>query len=228
MVGATIFFLAEYTIYSFTKMAVVLNEGSLASVIAYKFLWLMILTVAIGILAPVGVLIGSAVKKPHVGLIAWGVLVGAAMVGFTAISYLEVLSKIDQGDVPSPSAGMPKAASKLAELIQFVDAKATQVDPETIHVDIEFKNLSDYEFSGLDYTFIAVKDGAIFYRIRIRDTFYLPSKLNAKTSLTWKKSAIKDPKLYEIFQEALSKGELKMYAKPERVVRVDGKVIEGS
>lgn len=226
LVGATLFFLAEYTIYSFTKMAGVLYEGSMASVIAYKFLWLMILTVAIGLSAPLGALIGALLKRSGAAWISAGTFVGIIMVAFTALSYLEVLSKIDKGDIPSTTSGVPKPASRVAELIEFVEAKAVQADSDTIRVDVTFKNLSDFEFNEVDYNFIAVDDGVIFYRIYMRDALYIPPKLSAVTSLTWKRSALEDPKLYDAFQEALTKGTLRVFAKPERVVRLDGRVIE--
>lgn len=233
---ALLLFIFEYVIYTATQMREALSSATLAAVVAYKFKWFMVFTLAVGILAPLAALVQRVTQKSCLGFVSWMVAIWMAMILFTALSFLKARSAAPPATVsPSPvqitgelskPAEAAKRGAKISEVLQFVGSKVELPDEETLKINLEFKNLSSEEFTELDYAFTAVENGHIFYRIKMRESVYIPANLTASTSLSWQRSALQDPKLFEQFRDAYKNTTLKIFARPLRAVRVDGGAIE--
>ncbi len=227
LVGAILLFLSEYSLYLFTRMPQALNGGGPAAFIVYQFQWLMILTVAVGLFAPIGAIISEKLKRPLVGFAAWACLVVLSMIGYTSVVFLGMTaSPLGLGMPASMNVALQNAKPKISEMVSFAGSKIEQVDPGTIRVELQFKNQTDDEYTEIDYNFAAIDGDKLFYRIKIRDGVYLPPGIVASTTLTWRKADFKDPALFNRIFTAQQGNKLKVYARAERLVRIDGKAIE--
>lgn len=224
--------LLELVIYFSTGMPKALSAPGLAMVAAYKFLWLMILTGAAGILAPVGASLENITGRKISGWAAWIVLVGFAMIGFTMLSFLGV-SPTPGGSVesqPRTAASAPAPASqpsspwkKIEEVIELVDSQVKLVEPEKVSVTLIFKNKSGRRIAEIYYAFALVDNGQVLLSINVQDTTSLPPPgIMGQSRLEWVKSNFKDPAEFEKLTQAVSKGGVKASVNLERVLLDDG------
>jgi len=227
LVGTILLFLVEYSIYLFIRMPQALNGGGPAAFIVYQFQWFMILTLTVGLFAPVGGLISEKLKRPLVGFVVWACLVILVMLGYTSVAFLRMSSSPLGGEIlSSVKLASQNAKPKISEMVSFTGSKIEQVDPETVRVELQFKNQTDDEYTEIDYNFAAVDGNQIFYRIKIRDSVYLPPGTVSSTTLTWRKKDFKDPALFNRISTAHQGNKLKVYARAERLVRINGKAVE--
>lgn len=225
-VAAVVFFLGEALIYTSTQMQGALLGGGVAAAIAYKFQWLMILTFAVAVFTPVAVWIEKSAAKPGLALISFGILVSFTMVGFTALSFVRFSKLPSAGRGPVPADVLKAAEPVVSDVLEYLDSKINLKDPETLTVDLEFRNLTNEEWTELDYTFVALREGQIFYRIKIRQAVYFPPKKISSVPLEWQRTQFKDTQLFDTMLEAYNKGVLRVYAKATRVKSISGKVVE--
>ena len=224
IIGAAGLLLVEYLIYLLTGMNLAFNRGGLVPIIVYKYRWLMAMTLVVGLTAPLSVLLEKKIPGGFNSLYWWAILVSLGMVGFTALTFVAASNN-------TPVLGMggmaEEKSTNIVDYIQFAGSKIENSNPDLLKIDLEFKNRSPKdEFTEVDYVFVALEQGVILYRIKMRDAVYLPPGASGKTSLTWKKENFKDPKLFDRFVNAYKKNSLNVYAKATRAVRVDGTVIE--
>ena len=111
---AVVLLALELAVYFTTGMPQALGLTGLSMVAAYKFTWMIVLTGALGLLAPVGAVIGTATNRKTVGLISWFSLVILTMVGYTAISFLNARS----------AAPLPQDLHSLASAVNQAKASA--------------------------------------------------------------------------------------------------------
>ena len=223
---AGLFLVLELALYWMTGMPRALKTATPAFAVAYQFQWLIVLTFAAGIFAPLSAWIEQQSRKRDTGLFCWAIFVGLAMILFTTFSFLKVSSTLlplsPQGAAEKQKAG----ARKISEGIQFVGSHVNLVDPETIKIDLRFQNRFLDEFTELDYIFVALEEATIFYRIKIRQPVHIPSHGRVVAALTWKKANFKDPAPFNRLRDAYTKKTLRIFAKPSRAIRIDGKAIE--
>ena len=217
-----IFLLAfELFIYSLAKMQRA-EAGSLSSFIAYSFRWLMSLTGAVAVGLPTGEFVAKKSGKENSGVIISVALVTLWMIAFTAISFVKARSQV----TPAQAGGQqPKASLEVSQMVEFVDSEVKEVDPETIEMDLRFRNKSAEDITELDYVFVAVEDVHIFYKIKIREAVYFPGKGTGSVKLTWARSKLKQPELFDTLKRALTHKTLHVFAKPARITLVSGSVI---
>ncbi len=222
----TLFLFAfEIFIFSFTKMKLALGAGTAASFIAYSFQGLMMLTLATGAAFPLGALIEKKSGRQDAGLVAALGIMFVVMAGFSAVSFLRVSSVKS----PAKTETVPAQGGEskdLSRYIEFTDAEAKEISPQILETELRFKNKSNRDITELDYVFVAVEDVHVFYKIKIREAVYFPSKGTGSTKLTWDNTKLNTPKLFETFQRAYNNRKLKMFGKPTRITFIDGSVIE--
>lgn len=238
----------EWMIYQKTGMSKALGSTGLSMVTAYKFLWLMVLTGAAGVTAPLASFLTKITGRKNFGWACWGALVGLVMLGYTAFSFLGAQS------VPSPGAGIPpvspppqtrvsaetlgepqasKPASstssrKIQDTVVLADSKVEQVEPEKIRVGLQFKNISTRTVTQLDYVFSFTDEtNRVIFSIPMREGIYIPPGLIGESSLDWTKSGFPDPAPFERMKDALSKKTLKAVVTVQRA-ELDDKSVAGS
>ncbi len=216
--------LFELFVYFTTGMPKALNATGLSMVAAYKFLWLIILTGAAGILAPVASSLENLTGRKISGWAAWIILVGLAMVGFTLFSFLSAPSKTGQPTEAATSAALPpepSSSKKIGEVIELVDSHVGMVN-EKINVSLVFKNKSDRGIKEISYAFSLGDKEQILLSINMRDVTSIPAGLVAESRLEWIKPNFKDPAEFEKLSQAVSKGGVKVSVSLESVVLDDG------
>lgn len=227
LIACAVLFAAELSLYFKTGMPAALSSTGLPMVAAYKFLWLTIFTAAAGILAPVAGLVARWTQRRLFGLLAWGFLVGIAMLGFTVYSFLRAPSPAFIPEPPSPAAA-GAAARKIGEAVQFVDSKFQQPEPEKIAVILRFRNNATRTITTIDYLFsLTDETSEVLLSIPIREKIYIPTGLAATSDLTWTRSAFTDPAPFDRMKEALEKGALRAVVIPQRAEFDDRSVAEG-
>lgn len=229
----------EVVLYFSTGMAQALTSTGLSMAAAYKFLWLMVLTGAAGILAPVAAIVTAATQRKSLGLASWVVLIGLVMIGYTTISFLKAPSPApsrpelaEPALPPSPSPEPPTlpapAAKKITEVVELADSRIDQLDPEKIRVTLQFRNKSTRRITELDYAFTFVDDtDRVLMSIDLREGLFIPPGLTGESTLDWGKSGFKDPAQFDQLAEALSRGVLKVSVTLQRAKLDDGTIAEG-
>ena len=208
-------------------MKLAAEAGSAASFIAYSFQWLMMLTLATGAAFPLGALVEKKSGREGTGIVAIIGIIFVAMTSFTAVSFLRVSSvktvgKPEAQSNPSPQGGKTEDVSYFLE---FARADVKEVSPDILEMELKFKNKGNRDITELDYVFIAVENVHIFYKIKIREGVYFPSQGTGSTKLTWDRTKLKTPELFETIKRAYHARSLKIFGKPTRITLVDGSVI---
>ena len=220
----TLFLFAfELFIYSAAKMQLAAS-GTPASFIAYSFQWLMALTVAIGVAFPAGEFAARKSGLENMRIIfTLGILL-VMMAGFTAVSFLKASSA---KSTPSSAAKISpgKSQQDVSESIEFADSEVKEISPDILEMEFKFKNKSNQDITELDYVFIAVENVRVFYKIKIREGVYFPSKGAGSTKLTWDRSKLKSPELFDTLKRTYASKTLKVFAKATRITLIDGSVI---
>lgn len=212
----TLFLFAfELFIYSFTKMNLAAGSGTTASFVAYSFQWLMALTVAIGAAFPLGVFVQRKSGRESAGLVSMLGFVLVVMTGFTAVSFLRISSAKSPAQTPKD----------LSEFVEYAQAEVKETDAQTLEIELRFKNKSKQDITELDYVFVAVEDVHIFYKIKIREAVYFSAGGTGSTKLTWQRSRLKKPELFDTLKKAYANKTLKVFGKATRITLVDGSVI---
>lgn len=212
----------ELFVYSFTKMHSALRAGTLTSIIAYSFLWLMALTGSIGVSLPLGILIENKAKQQGINFIVSMGLVVLLMVSFTTVVFMKASSTLKAAGETSLK---EQKGHDLSMAIEFSGSEVKETGPDSIEIELKFKNIASEDITELDYVFIAVEDINIFYRIKIREAVYLPSKGIGSTKLNWQRSKLKNPELYDKIKKANADKTLHVFAKPTKITMVNGSVI---
>lgn len=200
-----------------------LKTGTLASIVAYSYLWLMALTGSIGISLPLGVFFEKKSNQPHLGSVVSTGFIIFSMVCFTTVAYMKAKS------VDGPLTGNVAASQKsnaVSEAIEYLGAEVKEVNPDSIEIELKFKNKNAQDVIELDYIFILVEDINIFYRLKMRDAVYLPSNGTGVVKLNWLRSKLKNPQLFDRIRKSNSDKTLHVFAKPSKAVLSSGSVIE--
>ena len=222
---AFIFLALQYTLYKMAHMHPS-PDGGILSVIAYQFECLMVLTLSVGVYVPLSLWLEARSGKPHTAWFYGIILFLLTITGFVLFSYarisrMENASKVTAGDSFLP---VPQSAAKaVANFAQFVDSEIQlEKSEEVLRIVLKFRNTSQKEITQMDYIFVALQNSRIFYRINIRDSFLIPPGKTGNGLLTWDRSKFKDPALFDRMRSTLKAKTLRVYAKPSRVVFIDG------
>lgn len=218
--------------YTFYKMAQMQPDpaGGLRSVIAYQFEFLMVMTLAVGVWVPLSLWLEGRTGRPNSAWFYGIILFLLTITGFILFSYV----RVSRGEKPSSvttsgdfAQSIPEtAANAVSNFAQFVDSEMElQKNDETLRIVMKFRNLSKKEITEMDYTFVALQSGRIFYRITIRDAFLVPPESTGSAVLLWERAKFSKPELYDKMRSALKANALKVYAKPVRLVFMDGSSI---
>ena len=226
---ALVFFIIEILIYKATQMPHALTRGGAAAIfVVFQFQVLMVLTASIGLFAPLAGWVEEKTQKRNLGTGSLVVLVGFVTLGFLTLTFFKLeKTKIPLRTTQELTRAAVETPGEISRSVKFTNSKLELLNPDSLKVDLEFQNLTRQELTSLEYAFAAVQNGHIFYRIMMRDEVYLPPQGKVTTTLKFERAAFKESKMFDIFKDALSKNELKVFAKPERARRIDGKVIEG-
>lgn len=226
----------ELFIYFSLGMAQALTSTGVGMVAAYKFLWLMVLTGATGLLAPVAALVTSASQRKSVGLASWVVLTGIVMLGYTTFSFvnapkpavpLETQPTLPAAAEPSLPPAPTATTKKISGVVELADSKIEQLDPEKIRVTLQFRNKSTRRITELDYAFTFVDDtNRVLMSIDLREGVFIPPGLAAESTLDWTKAGFKDPVQFDQLTEALSRGALKVSVTLQQAKLDDGTIAE--
>ena len=113
---AFILWLFEFVLYVNTGMRTGIHQAGLPAVIAYKFLWLMVLTFAAGIFAPVGAFLEKVTRRN--GYIFWAVLVTLWMIAYTALSFMRAAgaSSMPEAQVPVTVPNIPPSSVPVVQV----------------------------------------------------------------------------------------------------------------
>ena len=243
---AALLFVFELLIFRSTGMRPALHFQGLSMVAAYKFLWLMVFTAAVGILAPVGALIGSVTRRKNFAVASWAFLIMVSVIGFTTLSFLKARSfPNSSAKEPSPPSPSPQQASstspvgteaatplvsslKLREVVEFLDSKVEQAGSDQIRVILRFRNKSIHRIKDLDYSFsfLGEKDRVIV-SIDFREGLQIPPSLVGESTLNWTKSGFNDPAQFDQLSQEWAKGTLKVAVTLQRATLSDGTVVQG-
>ena len=218
---AALLFGVEIFLWFGTGMHKATGAGSTASLIALQFGGLMILTLGAGILAPAAALIEEKSGTERIGLILWVGSLGLLAVAFIAFSFLRAPAATT---MPRPQA-VGEVQKDISQYLEYVDTEINAQDPETLKMILKFRNKSSEDVTELDYVLVAVEDAQIFYKIKIREAVYFPSKQEGSTTLTWQRSKLKSPELFDRLLKADKEKKLRIFAKPARITLVSGAVI---
>lgn len=199
-----------------------LRAGTLTSIIAYSFLWLMALTGSIGVSLPLGILIENKAKQQGINFIVSIGLVVLLMVSFTTVVFMKASSTLKAAGETSSK---EQKGHDLSMAIEFSGSEVKETGSDSIEIELKFKNIASEDITELDYVFIAVEDINIFYRIKIREAVYLPSRGTGSTKLNWQRSKLKNPELYDKIKKANADKTLHVFAKPTKITMVNGSVI---
>ena len=134
--------------------------------------------------------------------------------------------------VPSPAAPAsqaPPVSRKIADALQFVDSKITEIEPGKIRVSLQFTNKSPRTINEIDYTFAFFEAGTnkVLLSLNLREPLIIPPGLVAESTLDWSRAAFKTPAEYDALNENLKKGTLKVSVTTQRAKLDDGSIAEG-
>ena len=226
---AALFLLAfELFIYSLTQMHLALGSGTAASFMVYSFQWLMALTVSIGIAFPAGEFVEKRTGQGSLGMVSLIGMILVLMSVFTAVSFLRASHHPSTSVEPAKGKGPQpagKGAQDLSETVEFVEAGVKEVSPTTLEMEFKFKNKSSQDITELDYVFVAVEESRVFYKIKIREGVYFPAQGMGTTQLSWDRTRLKSPELFDTLKKAHASKTLKVFAKATRVTLMNGAVI---
>ena len=217
-------FAVEFFVYFAFKMHPALHAGTLASVVAYSHLWLMALTLSLALGLPLGNRIAVKMGQEDLTRAFSTGVIGLALVGFTTFSFVKASSVKTQVAGMGSAQKTEKGQADLSQYIEFRDSEIKVVDPETLQMILKFTNKSNEDITELDYVLVAVEDVQIFYKIKIREAVYFPSKQEGSTTLTWQRSKLKSPELFDRLLKAHKEKRLRIFAKPARITLVSGEV----
>ena len=245
--ASVVVFFVEIVIYSASGMREALHGSGLAMVTAYKFLWLMVMTAAAGFLAPVAFLLAFASGRKNWGWTAWILLVGLALVAFTALSFTHSKNSIPAAPavsatpsssvVATPSVATPGASKnlltekpairKIEDVIEWVDSKIERSEADKLHVALRFKNKSSRRIKELEYafTFLDDKNNSLL-SIDLREGVSIPPGLFGESSLDWSKAGFNDPQAFERLNENYSKSTLKVSVTLQKATLDDGSIAQ--
>lgn len=122
-----------------------------------------------------------------------------------------------------------KAGQEISNFVQFSDSEIElQKDGETLRIVLKFRNLSKKDITQMDYIFVALESGRIFYRINIRDGFLVPSEGVGNGTLVWERAKFENTELFDKMRASFKAGLLRVYAKPTRIIFIDGSSLQES
>ena len=219
-----IFLASELYLYGVLGMRRALSASGLSAAVAYKFLWLTVFTVTIGLTAPVSALF-SLGRSREFNFSLWGILVGIFMISFTALSFWntrrqEILSTpfgavetLTDKVSPKPFVLTPPAPSgpqKISETVQLVDFKTLYSEPSKISAEIRFKNISNKIITEMDYAIsFTASDGEGLLYTPLRESVLVPPGITGTSRLFWNQEVFPDRRKFEKLKEALSSDTLK-------------------
>lgn len=222
---AFLFFGIQYTFYKIAQVQLAPEGSVLLTLIAYQLKFLMVMTFSVGVWVPLSLWLGNRSGKP-----AWlyGVfLFFLTVTGFVLFAYTHASRNqkpADNGFIPASVA--QSAANDVATYAQFVDAQLQMEKEESIlRITLQFRNTSKKDITQIDYAFVALENGRIFYRLKIRDSFLIPAGQTATGFLVWDRAKFKDPKLFDRMSSGFKAKTLKVYAKPTQLVFMDGSTL---
>ena len=225
---AFLFFGLQYTFYKIAQVHLASAGSPLLTVIAYHLRFLMVLTFSAGIWIPLSVWLENRSGKPQSAWIYGVFFLLLTVTGFVLFSYASAsrLEKAASADQSAFQAAGQKAVNDISSYAQFVDADIRmEKEGGILKMFLKFRNTSKKDITQVDYRFVALEDGRIFYRINIRDTFLIAPGQTASAPLVWERAKFKDPALFERMSAAFKSKALKVYAKPMQLTFIDGSSI---
>lgn len=219
---AFLFFGIQYTFYKIAQVQLAPAGDALLSVIAYHLKFLMVLTFSAGIWVPLSLWLENRSGKPGTAWLYGAFLFLLTVTAFVLISYTRAAQDGKPGDF-LPASVAQKAESQVPTYVQFVDAEtALEKEDEILRIQLKFKNISKKDITQMDYIFVALENGRIFYRLTIRDTFLIPHENTGIGYLVWDRTKFKNPALFDRMRTAHKAKNLRIYAKPSKITFLDG------
>lgn len=223
---AFLFFGIQYTFYKIAQVQLAPAENALLAVIAYHLRFLMVLTFSAGLWVPLSLWLEHRSGKPNTAWLYGAFLFLLTVTGFVLFSY----TRASRGQKPEgfvPAAVVQKAKNQISTYVQFVDSKEQlEKEDSVLRIFLNFRNVSKKDITQIDYVFVALENGRIFYRLNIRDSFLIAQGKTATGFLVWDRAKFKNPALFDRMRAAFKAKTLRIYAKPTEVVFLDGSSIK--